>query len=328
MPQFALGDALVLSPPGLRELSLREARQLALDATAVSSDRRADIVGIRRPPDDFSLRTAEDVLSVVGSLRIRPTAAATASALDRAALVSALAVVRDAEGIARRGLRVVVRVTDERRFHRTALRAALERTLGPLHDEAGDEELWVIQTGPGTLHVGIRMRSRSRRTTRPVERVGALRPAIAAAMVLCAGCPQVVLDPCCGTGSVLAEVAGAGGAAVGGDIDTSAIAAASANGPAPLVQLDARRLPFARDSFESVITNLPFGRQYEVQGTPVAWYRRVLAESLRVAGAAVVLAPPSVPFRQALGRLKLDLRERHDVTVLGERAAIWRLERR
>lgn len=328
MPQFSLGDALLLSPPGLGSLTLREAGQLALDAALISKDRRSDIVAIRRPPDDVSLRTAEEVLAIVGTLRVRQTAAATAAALDRVALTAALAVTRKADTANRRGLRVVVRVSDERRFHRTALRAALQRALGPLHHEAADEELWVIQTGPRTLHVGIRVRSRSRRISRPAERVGALRPAVAAAMVLCAGRPRFALDPCCGTGTVLTEVGAAGGTAIGGDIDTAAMAAALTNGATELVQLDARRLPFATDSFDAVIANLPFGRQYELQGAPVAWYRRTLAESLRVAGTVVVLAPPSRPFRQALGRTRAELSERHEVSLLGERAAIWCLVRR
>lgn len=329
MPRFALGDALVLSPPGLGPLTVREASQLNLDAATISNDRRADVVAIRRPPNTFSLRTAEDVLAVAGTLPVRRTAAATAAALEHVALAGALAVVRRAERARRRRLRPVVRLSDERHFRRTDLRAALERKLGCLHGpEDAADELWVIQTDPRTLHVGVRLRSRTRRGARPAERVGALRPAIAAAMVLCANRPQLALDPCCGAGTVLDEVAAAGGAAVGGDIDASAICAASANGAPVLLQLDSRRLPFASDAFEAVITNLPFGHRYHLQGTPVAWYRRTLAESLRVAAAVVVLAPPSTPFRQALGRTRAELLERHDLTVLGQRAAIWSLQRR
>jgi len=328
MPHLVLGDALVLSPPGLATLTLREARQLGVDAVLIATERRGDIVGVRLPADVVSLRTAEDVLSLVGTLRIRRTASATASELDRDAVQSVLTAVRKAEGGRRRGLRVVVRVSDERNFRRTDLRRALQRRLGRLHDEAGDDELWVIQSDPRTLHVGIRLLSRTRRFARQAERVGALRPAIAAAMVVCAGRPRSALDPCCGTGTVITEVAAAGGVAIGGDIDASAITAAAANGAPVLLQLDARRLPFADDSFDAVVTNLPFGREYELQGSPVAWYRRAIAESVRVATVVVVLAPPSMPFRQALGRIKVDLKERHDLTVLGQRAAIWHLERR
>jgi hypothetical protein len=59
----------------------------------------------------------------------------------------------------------------------------------------------------------------------------------------------------------------------------------------------------------------------------VAWYRRVLTEALRVAPCAVVLAPPSTPFHQALGRLHVDVQERHDIHLLGRRATIWALTR-
>ena len=330
MPGIARGDALVLSPPGVGSITVREARQHGVDATMISRDRRADIVGVRCPPALLALRTAEDVLAAVATLTVRTTASATASALDGPSLRDALDLLHRVDGTKRRGLRVVVRLSDERHFRRTELRSAIERQLGRMHDpHESAHELWVVQTDRRTLHVGVRLRARSRRgARRTAERPGALRPAIAAAMVLCAGLPRVALDPCCGTGTLLAEVAGTGGAAVGGDIDPAAVVAAERNVAVPLVRLDARRLPFATDSFEAVVTNLPFGREYGVQGSPTAWYRRTLSESLRVAPTVVVLAAPTTPFRQALGRTNVDLLDRHDVVVLGQRAAIWTMRRR
>src|SRR5207253_8577244 len=106
MPRFALGDALVLSPPGLGPITVREARGVDFEAAVISADRRADVVGVRQPPAVLTLRTAEDVLAAVGTLPVRRTAVATAAALDHAAVVEALAVVRKADDARRQGLRV------------------------------------------------------------------------------------------------------------------------------------------------------------------------------------------------------------------------------
>src|SRR5260370_25843201 len=63
-------------------------------------------------------------------------------------------------------------------------------------------------------------------------------------MVQLAAKPRgVLLDPCCGTGTILGEALAAGWAAGGTDIDEAAIAAASRTAPAAAGQLgDARVL--------------------------------------------------------------------------------------
>jgi SAM-dependent methyltransferase len=331
MPRLALGDALVLSPPGLAPITTLEARRLDLEVVELTRDRRADVLGLVRPGDSVSeLRTADDVLWVVGTMPVRSTAAATAASLDRSNVLEAITRLDLGRTSRRRrvALRVVVRVTDERHYHRTALRTEIERRLGRLHDQHETaDELWVLQTDPRTLRVAIRVPEWRRRSSRTSELAGSLRPSIAAAMVFCADDPRTVLDPCCGSGAILTQVAAAGGSAVGGDVSVAALQAAAANTTAPLLHLDARRLPFRDDSFDAVIANLPFGHRYQVQGTPVAWYRRTLSEALRVANAAVVLMPPTQPFRQALGRTRVQLIGRHDITVLGRAATIWSLRR-
>ena len=54
----------------------------------------------------------------------------------------------------------------------------------------------------------------------------------------------------------------------------------------------------------------------------------MLAEATRVAPTVIVLAAPSKPYRQALGRLPVVLRSRHDIVLLGKATTIWVLERR
>jgi tRNA G10 N-methylase Trm11 len=95
-----------------------------------------------------------------------------------------------------------------------------------------------------------------------------------------------------------------------------------------LLRADAQRVALRDNSATAVVTNLPFGRQHVVQGSPVAWYRRVLTESLRIAPQAVVLAAATTPFRQALGRLDADLAGRYEINLLGNRTVIWDVRRR
>lgn len=76
-----------------------------------------------------------------------------------------------------------------------------------------------------------------------------------------------------------------------------------------------------------MVTNVPFGDVHRLQGSPVAWYRRTIQEALRVAPAAVLLAPDQPAFRQALGRVRIERLQRFPVQVLGKRADIWHLDK-
>lgn len=324
--------AFALTVPGLGSLLVDEARRLGLRPGRVEVDGRADVVPVATPAGTVTrLRTAEEVFVEIGRLQVRRSAATTAT-LDRA-VVEALHRI----GGRRAAFRVVVRLRDERSFRRTDLRDALGRaiirTLPHWRvSEAGAVEVWALQTSRDGLRLGVRIPSVAdrRRVPRPVERHGALRPAVAAAMVRLAGAPgDVLVDPCCGTGTILAEARDIGWrTTIGGDIDVAALDAARRDvHRVVLVHADGRRLPVADGSADAVVTNLPFGRQHQVQGAPVAWYRRVLSECLRVAPTAVVLAPPSPPFRQALGRTKADLVARHDIVLLGRPTTIWKVVR-
>lgn len=339
-PRPPRSPAFALTVPGIGPILHSQALTLGLRPTAVESDGRADVVplGLADRTALSRLRTAEDLFVEVALLRHRRTGHSTAAGLDPGAVAVALDHLRRLGGrVDRRSFRVVTRVLEERRYNRTTLRDAVIRRLQGIlptwrpAPDAGAVELWVLQVTMTDYRVGLRLGGLGRRVTaRAVERRGALRPAVAAAMVHLAGPPQrgVLLDPCCGTGTILSEAEAAGWLPAGGDIDVAAARSAVANGCARVAVLDARRLPFPDDVANVVVTNLPFGRQHRVQGLPVAWYRRVLAEASRVAPLAIVLAAASTPYRQALGRLPLELRARRDIVLLGDAACIWTLERR
>src|SRR5690606_3749488 len=104
-----------------------------------------------------------------------------------------------------------------------------------------------------------------------VERPGALKPSVAAAMLVLAAVQPAhrLIDPCCGSGTILIEAGLLGANAQGGDLDAEAVAAARANAQAaqiaiPIEQWDARSLPLPPASVDRVVSNLPWGRQVEV----------------------------------------------------------------
>jgi len=229
--------------------------------------------------------------------------------------------------------RVVVRVLSERSFPRTELRRHFEAVVGRLrpswrHSDPAANELWVCEYRQGLFVAGLRMTSPSyrQRGGRRVERAGALRPGIAAALVWLAGKPNgVLVDPCCGSGSVLAEAAGAGWEAAGFDVDPEAVAVARENlaGTAIVQSADARRLKLRDGSAGAWVSNVPFGIRHSLPADSPSWFRAVLMESARVVrreGMIVVLSAgvPASAVPKVLQRRGRSIR----VRVLGRAAVI------
>jgi 23S rRNA G2445 N2-methylase RlmL len=232
--------------------------------------------------------------------------------------------------------RVVTRVVQERSFLRTELRRELARIVGDdkprwrLADPAAIE-VWVSEYQQGRIVAGLRLTSVRMRQHggRGAERRGALRPTVAAAMVMLAGNPSgVLLDPCCGSGTILAEATKAGWKAEGLDIDPAAAEVARRNVPNAVIQTgDARHLGLPDGSVGACVSNLPFGRQHGVQGSMREWVGAVLGGMARVTrpGGRIVLLAPRIP-REAAPR-EVRLCERFRLRLLGTPAAVWVYEK-
>jgi 23S rRNA G2445 N2-methylase RlmL len=290
----------------------------------------------------LTVRLAEDVFAEIGrTLRSEGDRAAWISgrilrperirrALDaRAAMTYPVA--------KRATYRVVVRVLQERSFLRTDLRREFARTLGQQQPDwrpadPAQVEVWVAEYLPGRLVAGVRLSDARMRQHdgRAEERTGALRPTVAAAMVMRAGTADgLLLDPCCGSGTILAEARSAGWTVRGTDIDAAAVATARHNVPGADVERgDARRTELSDGSVSAVVSNLPFGQQYTVDEGMTAWLRTVLAEAVRVTvpGGRLVLLAPAMP-RSAVPAT-LSLVERHQLRLLGTRTTLWVYARR
>lgn len=148
-------------------------------------------------------------------------------------------------------------------------------------------------------YVGVRLGERSlhRRTYKAVHRPGSLKPPVAAALLFLAGVrPGLqVLDPCCGGGTILIEAAASGAEVCGGDLEPAAVSAARTNaqaaGVAAGVNLwDAQALPLADGAVDRIVSNLPWGRQAEVESTLRVFYRHACAEMRRVVAAGGKIA--------------------------------------
>ena len=204
-------------------------------------------------------------------------------------------------------------------------------------------EIWLTIRGKVAV-CGVRLSDRSmrHRTYKAEHLPASLRPTIAAAMVRLAGARagQVVLDPMCGAGTILAEqieLARArreGRVATwGGDIELGALLAAAANlkrlGPASLARWDVARLPLAPHCVDRVVCNPPFGKQLASPQQIGPLYQALAAEgdrALKPGGRAVLLVSEPEVLREAARAVGWVPARQVRVRVLGQPAVIgvWR----
>ena len=140
-------------------------------------------------------------------------------------------------------------------------------------------------------YIGVRLSATPQhsRSYKQEHIAGSLKPTIAAAMLLIAEAApdRIILDPLCGAGTILIEAALAGGSPWGGDSEAPALLAARANARGAnialhLQQWDARSLPLRSGSIDRIVTNLPWGRQVQVDEEMSGFYGAVCAEFERV----------------------------------------------
>ncbi|MGH3822817.1 MAG: methyltransferase domain-containing protein [Pseudonocardiaceae bacterium] len=304
------------------------------------NDGRADIVFFRMhrgaQPDSATLRLAEDVFVTLARTVSGPPRRVADSLVTRTDLERGLSAwTRFARHLnSSMTYRVIARVVDETRFKRTELRDAVTTAVAGQRprwrvEDPAELELWVLEYQRGTFVAGLRLsdkRMRQHGGGRATERRAALRPVVAAAMIWLAGeSPGRMLDPCCGSGTLLDEALSVGWEAVGSDLDLEAVAIARENVPrAAVEQADVLKLPHDDATFDAVVSNLPFGRQFQVED-PARWLRRALIEMARVTrpgGRVVILVPPPVPRSLS----DLTMASSYPLRLLGVSTRIWALD--
>jgi 23S rRNA G2445 N2-methylase RlmL len=198
---------------------------------------------------------------------------------------------------------------------------------------------WRVSVIDGEAIVGLRWGARPlhRRAYRQATMPGALHPPVAAAMAaVCGARSGVLLDPSCGSGTILIEAALRAPRLrlAGLDIDPVALSAASGNAGRAAVEVallrgDSAGPPLARGAVDAIVTNPPWGIQVQAKGQLAAarsWAR--LLEALRPGGALVVLHddPGAVASLSLCG---LDLVREMPVSLHGRhpRIQLWRAPR-
>lgn len=294
----------------------------------------------------LALRTVDDVyLDVahwVGIGHTRDMLAVlrdSAAALDMAQAAETLRTVRDIPDAP--SFSVTASFVGKRNFTADEIKQAVADGIGAglpwpytADDRTADVNVRVFIDHETAL-VGVRL-ARSplhERAQRTAERAGALKPPVAAAMLRLVGlhAEHTLLDPCCGTGTILLEAAALGATPTGGDIDKQAVQAARANMRAAgahvrIDQWDARRLPLGDAHVDAVVSNLPWGRQIVVDEALADLYAELCVEIERVLrpGGRVALLTTSP---ELLRFEALTMTGTHEVSVFGQTPKICLFEK-
>jgi len=254
--------------------------------------------------------------------------------------------------------RLVVQMDGQHVYHRKSVIEVFAKGLAGKFpaswrpaEENASVEFWLTIDG-STAVCGLRLSDRNMRHRHyKIEHVPAsLRPALAAAMVRLADIQtgQVILDPMCGAGTLLAETLIYGRmqyrncnlTLVGGDSDPSAVRATNVNlrqlispddddGPrktdCELTEWDAAQLPLEDGSVDRIVCNLPFGKQIGDPREIGPLYDTVLPEMdrvLRSGGRAVLLTSHVAAAKGAMRAVKWKQGRYVPVRILGQKATI------
>jgi 23S rRNA G2445 N2-methylase RlmL len=303
-PKRARGDARLRRAPlsttptetflarsirGLEWLAAAEI-EADLDASVLEVGHREILFRASVDPAVLELGSIDDLFLLCGKIdeidRGRRSMRRLAEGLKQLPLVRALARIERLRPIRRSaGFEVIGSFLGRRNFNRSEIEtcagvAISDITGMPFHDHGAvvfperdasfrihmrdDQAVVGLRVGRYPLH---------RRDYRLSSAPGALHPPVAYAMNMLSGAyPGChVLDPCCGTGTLLSEARRLlpDVVTIGSDIDRASLLAASGNAPdagGRWLQADLGRLPY-RDGFaDCVLANLPWGRQVQAKG--------------------------------------------------------------
>lgn len=342
-------DYYAMTLPGIETIAFSEIRARVPDATLVKFARGVVLFRTAASPVDLlELRTTEDVYVLLAHLtdlgRGPDALRVLHSATLHADITGALEAVRRAHhGQPPRTWRVVSQKEGTHDFRRMdagqavtdALKRALPRGLQSVPDDA-NLECWLWLHGSEAL-IGLRLSDATmrHRVYKREHLPAALRPSVAATMGWLAQ-PQAsdrVLDPMCGTGTLVIERALLAplAHASGGDIRPEAVQMAQRNARSAGISADwhtwdARALPLDAASYSTILTNLPFGKQIGSLTTNTALYTALAQEFRRViapAGTLVALTSDDRLWDAVLREAGWAINKKLVLVVLGQPATIF-----
>lgn len=322
-------------PPGLGRL-LREqlAATAGIEVTGRGSDGDSDVVLFEADRDgrvrSAALRLADGVFATAGRARRDGTtdpAALAARCWPRDGVQRALSLWAEQVQSLTPALsyRIAARMQTGPRSLRSGLRAALADVIRrdrPRWRPSGQGGLEILlsEWRDGDLVTGLRIGgNRPGPGTTGPGATGpgtAVPPAVAAALVALAGRPDgVLLDPCCGSGTILAEAQAAGWTAEGTERDAGLASQARSAGAAVRAG-HAQEILEPDGALGACVTRLP-------PGISPADLAAALAEMSRVTrtGGAVVVLAADVP--RASWPAALRLRRQVPVRLPAGRETIW-----
>ncbi|MBK9710229.1 MAG: methyltransferase domain-containing protein [Kouleothrix sp.] len=231
-------------------------------------------------------------------------------------------------------------------------------------EDATDLDLRVLLEDDWAL-IGLRLGAAPlhRRAYKVASRTGSLKAPVAYCLCVLAGVgpADIVLDPACGAGTLLAEAASLAtrGMLVGGDIDEGALGLAQANlgalglgarvvapselgalaqlargGDRPVALLyhgDATSVPLADRTVGAVVSNLPWGQQVEVAADLAELYAGMLQaieRALAPGGRAALLTDQAETLLAALAAcpaLRLD--SSLQISLFGRHPTIYTIQK-
>jgi len=361
---------------GLEQIAWRDIEHRFAAQFVGIGHRRIDFAYAGPPAALLDLRSVDDVYVFVARLtRLDRTRVSLDRLTQKIALVDfqpALAVVASARMLPEYPkYRVTASHLGKRNYSRYDVEGAVERALTPrlpwrfVLNEADEPEpdldLRVLLEDDWAL-LGLRLGAAPlhRREYKVASRTGSLKAPVAYCLGLLAGLApgQVLLDPACGAGTILAEALSLapGGVLIGGDVEQAALELAHINlraAAAPvrmidasatlnpraeppgvlLYQGDARATPLAAGSVDAVASNLPWGQQVPVDADIVQLYAAILGAIARVlapGGQAALLTDQAEAMQAALAAhpalrlvssLQISLFGRHPTVYLLVRSA-------
>lgn len=197
-------------------------------------------------------------------------------------------------------------------------------------------ELWGFYIDE-KLYLGVRLTDDRIRYnyTEPRLRKGALRPSVAAAMahLIAPSGGETIVDPMCGTGTLIQECIAIQPDAryLCGDSSEEAVQISRqrlAGSAADIACWDALRLPLGDNSVDGFICNLPFGKQYGTDEAIDRLYRNLTThwiDLLKLSGRMLLMVPDGLPFESVLKRLPCRIELAGKVKLLGTWVRFYRI---
>jgi len=337
---------------GLADVTRRELAPLRASGLSTFRLRNHDlIVGRidgRHVPRLARLQTAEDIFSMLGEpvpVKGQHDLASLNALLTKARILNALGQKQALGGTRRRRaptFTCFVKQDRDRQVRRKSIAGSVTARVASIFPkwrsaDPAEVEFWGFYVGQ-MLHLGLRLSDEKMkyRGRTPQRRKGALRPTIAGAMAVLADpkAGSLVVDPMCGTGTVLEEAFRRQREAryAGGDSSEEAVHLArerlAAYGIA-IQRWDARKLPLDEHEVDCIVCNLPFGKGYSTPEENPALYRALVSHwrgKLKPGGRMVLLTADSSAMEACLRGSGLSWREECRAKVLGTWATVYSVE--